>query len=43
MVELNMETACPDEASIAPQVCDLPSYLDREHLVPLQTDRPRSD
>ena len=28
-----METACPDAESKALQVLDLPSYLDREHLV----------
>jgi len=43
MVELDMETACPDVESNALQVCDLPSFLDREHLVPSQTDRPYSD
>lgn len=29
-----METSCPDVKSNALQVCDLPSFLDREHLVP---------
>jgi hypothetical protein len=29
-----METACPDAESNALQVPDLPSFLDREHLVP---------
>ena len=43
MVELDMETACPDVESNALQVGDLPSFLDREHLVPFQTDRPSSD
>jgi hypothetical protein len=43
MVELDMEPACPDVESNALQVCDLPSFLDREHLVPFQTDRPSSD
>src|SRR5574341_2339715 len=34
MVEVDMETACPDAEANALQVRDLPSYLGREHLVP---------
>jgi hypothetical protein len=34
MVELDIETAYPDVESNALQVGDLPSFLDREHLVP---------
>jgi hypothetical protein len=31
-----METACPRAESNVLQVRDLPSYLDREHLVPFR-------